>query len=820
MKSLGRLYGLRDGLTVALTVLLLSSILWAKETDGSDWPRWRGQMLDGKGQGENVFRSDDGFGLKVTWKKTLGSGYASISVVGGQAVTMFSDSTFDYVVALDAETGDEQWRFKIDSTYVGHNGSHNGPISTPLIDGDLVYAFAPKGQLIALNRENGKMVWSSHVIDEHKASIPFYGFSTVPIIEGDVLVVETGGIGTTISGLNKMTGELLWTAGNDTVQYQSPITMNVHGQNQLLCVGDRFVYGMSPTTGDKLWEYEHKGNRRSRGGRSINPVVAGENRVFLAHGGSGGGAQFEIKKTDDGFKAEDGWTTTGIKQSYDTAVFHDGYLYGYSNRFLSCVDAATGKAAWKSRPPGDGFSILVDGHLVILTKQGTLHIAEATPEKYTEVVSTQVFDNLTWTPPSFANGKIYVRSLREIAAIDVVAPDASRPAAVTDIKIEYLNPDGDFAGLLKKVESAADGEKKPLLDAYFAKQKSFPIIEDNRFAHIVFYGEANDIGLFGDMLNSGQEAPLTQVAGTNLFFGSFELESDARLDYAFRKDFDNFVTDPRNTHTVPTAFLPGGQASVLQMDEWKRPNHFEESEGVAKGTVETLEFDSKAIGNKRTIHVYLPAGYGDSKDRYPSVYVNYGGNAKDMALMPNTLDNLIASNRIRPVIAVFSVASQTSFREYARGQRDQHAQMFVEELLPQIDEKYRTLANAENRLFMGADEGGYAAIYAAFKYPGTATMLAGQSTHFFPGSGGEEITALVENSDKLDVDFYLDWATYGQRGGGFHWKDFNVAFVKLLKEKSYDVSARQVNEGFGWASWRNRTDEILEKFFGMNQTKK
>lgn len=786
-------------LLLALTLSLRPVETVQAKGAGADWPRWRGKDLNGTTVETGVFRFDQGYGLEVGWKKPLGSGYSSVSIADGRAVTMFSDSTFDYVVSLDAETGTEQWRFRIDSTYIGHSGSHNGPISTAAVDDGRVYGLGPKGQLFALDAKSGTMIWSKHVVDDYQGKIPFYGFSTAPIVDGDVLAVETGGENSTISGLNKHTGQLLWATGNDTVQYQSPITCRINGQNQLLCVGDNYLYGLNSMSGDRLWEYHHQGRWRS-----INPVVVSENQVFLNHSRREG-VLLEITKSEDGYDVKEVWTTKGIKQTYNTSVLYDGYLYGYSSRFLSCVNAKTGKPAWKSRPPGDGFVILVDGHLVILTKKGSLHVAKATPEKYTELASLQLFDNLTWTPPSFANGRVYARSLREIAAVDIAPVDqltqVEKPAR------EFLNENGKFVRFIKKLEATDISAREELAAHFISEQKQFPIIEDERFAHIVYYGDAIDLAVQGDMLNTVQELSLQRVEGTNLFFRSFALEPDARLDYILRKDFDNFVTDPRNPQKVPSYVLPVAEVSELRMGEWERPAHLDEPAG-ARGTIETFEFESKVLENKRNIYVYLPTGYASGDNRYPTVYVNYGKNAKDMGLMPNTLDNLINSGRIQPVITVF-VEAPNSFQEYARNLRDQHAQMFVEELLPHIDGKYRTEANAGNRLFMGADEGAYAAMYAAFKYPGTVSMLAGQSTHLLPRAGGDELTALVRDTEKLDVKFYLDYATYDLQG----WKDFNQSFVKLLTEKGYALTSKQVNEGFGFASWRNRTDKILETFF-------
>jgi enterochelin esterase family protein len=197
------------------------------------------------------------------------------------------------------------------------------------------------------------------------------------------------------------------------------------------------------------------------------------------------------------------------------------------------------------------------------------------------------------------------------------------------------------------------------------------------------------------------------------------------------------------------------------------------------------------------------------------VYVNAAAMAISAGKIPNTLDNLIAGGVIKPVIAVFIHAPQ-SFREFARASKDDYARMVATELVPFIDGRYRTVSEPGARLFMGGDEGGYAAIYAAFKHPGTFGMVAGQSTHLLPNAGGDELLDLVKKSEKIPVSFYLDWATYDYRSaqGGFDWRTFNRDFVKMLDELGYPVQSHEVHEGWGWASWRNRTDDILKAFAG------
>ena len=805
---------LRITLLVVMASLLTAGLIYSSDSGDNDWPRWRGSNYDGKSLQKGVFKFDQGYGLKVVWTKPLGSGYSSISIADGRAVTMFSDSTFDYVVALDVDNGTELWRFKLDSTYKGHDGSHDGQISTPTIDGDKVYVYTIKGHLLAFDAKTGKKLWSRDVKSEIKPLEPVYGFGSSPIVVGDVLMCQVGDPKThTICGFDKDTGKLLWSAAADTINYQSPIYATLLGEDQVVGVGDHKIFGVKPANGEILWEYRHNGRKNS-----FNPIVVSDSEIFINHSFRES-ALLKFSKSDGKYQIEEVWKNRNIRGSHNVSVYHDGYIYGYSGRFLTCVNAKTGETAWKSRPPGAGLIMMVDDHLVVLTRQGTLHVAKASPEDYVELASTEVFDGLTWTPISFANGSIYARSLTEIARIDI-APVAQ--LTLDQPEIQVVNPEGRFAQFVKKVEAAPDAEKKKMVEEFVNDNPNSPLIEEGKFAHIYFYGEAKDMAMAGDMLVSGREVPLTRIPGTDFFFASYDLEPNARLDYYFRHDFDNAITDPRNPHSVGSFTSPNQQASVLRMPKWKVPTHFDEpKEGVARGTIETFEFESATLGNTRNLHVYLPAGYADSKDRYPAVFVNYGNFAKDMGLMPNSLDNLIAGGMIHPIIMVFVEAPQSG-QEYSRNGRDNFAKMYAEELIPHIDGKYRTKADADSRLLMGGDEGAFAAFFAAFTYPDKFHNIAGQSTHFFETAGGAELKKLVEESDKLPINIYMEWSeNYELRyGNGLSWKDLNVTAHQMLTDKGYNVTAVKTNQGFGFGSWRANTDKILMKFFGKKKTMK
>ena len=792
-------------LALALGLMAQAAPTFPKSDKGekNDWPNWRGRNYDGVAPAKNVFNFTKGNGLKTAWKIKLGPAYSSISIAEGRAFTMFSDNTNDYLIALDAKNGAELWRYKIDSLYIGQGGSHNGPSSTPLVDGNTVYSLGRKGQLFALDVRNGKKLWETHLVKNHHALQPFHGFTTSPIVQGEVLVLETGGTkANAISGFDKNSGKLLWAVGTDTVNYQSPIFTSIAGQSHLLFAGDKYVYGLDHKSGKKFWEFHH--NSQNQG---FTPVAAGLNRIMLM--GNNQSMLLEVNNAGEHFQTRELWKSREIKQTLTPTVYHDGYLYGYSGFFLTCVNAATGERVWRSRPPGDGFLILVDGHLVIITKTGELHIAAASPAGYQEKANLKLFDGLTWTPPSFAEGRIYARSLQEIASVEI--GPVTQLLTVTRAVPKPHAPNSAFAQSLRKIENASD--KNGAVDAFMKAQTSFPIIEDNKLAHFVYRGQAEDLAIMGDMFDLGQQVPMFRVAGTDLYYYTIEVEPDARLNYRFFKNFEQPLVDPLNPVNAGGF---SGRFSELAMPKFKRPTHLDPSTGP-RGTIDSLQFESKIIAGSRALQIYLPNGYADSGKRYPVVYVNYGQQALRFGKMANTLDNLIGKT-IEPVIAVF-IHAPNSTVEYARQLREQYAQMVAQEIVPFIDAKYRTLAKPETRAVMGGDEGGYAAFYAAFKYPGTFGHVGGQSSHMMP-TEAEPLKNMINTAAKKPaLNIYMDWGTYDYRSAGnYDWAEYNSAFSKWLEEKGYKINGGQVHDGFDWASWRSRTDRVLETFFALGKT--
>ena len=358
--------------------------------------------------------------LAVRWRAKLGSGYSGVAVAGARAVTMFADGPGDVLAAFDTDSGKEAWRVTIGERFVGLDGSFDGPISTPAIAGGSVFALGPLGHLLAVDLEAGRVLWRANLGELVQAARPHYGFASSPLVAGGVLVVQVGtGSGQAIAGFDLVSGARRWTAGQDTVQYQSPVLLKLGSREIVVAAGATRLTGLDPVTGRVLFDQPHEGVGEPISVFSGVPVGSGNGRVFLkTHPDAS--TMFRMTERPDGTIAVDVlWKAQVMRQTYVVPVYYDGHLYGMNGRtVLTCVDAATGEIKWRSREPGDGLLTLVGDRIVFVTKTHSLHVGAASPVGWSEQAHIQLTDDLVWTAPTIVGSSVFARSLGELARVD------------------------------------------------------------------------------------------------------------------------------------------------------------------------------------------------------------------------------------------------------------------------------------------------------------------------------------------------------------------------------------------------------------------
>ncbi len=153
-----------------------------------------------------------------------------------------------------------------------------------------------------------------------------------------------------------------------------------------------------------------------------------------------------------------------------------------------------------------------------------------------------------------------------------------------------------------------------------------------------------------------------------------------------------------------------------------------------QGTIKIVKHESQALlgnplgdPNIRDLIVYLPPGYDATDERYPSVYCLTGFTGRGRMLLndhafapnlPERLDKLIAAGTIRPVIVVMP----DCFTRYGGSQyinstaTGRYEDYLTNELVPFVDDNFRTLDAAGTRAVMGKSSGGYGALIMGLRH--------------------------------------------------------------------------------------------------------
>lgn len=394
----------------------------AAEDDASDfpavdWPGFRGPKRDGVSAGTQISADWTASPPKELWRIKVGPAWSSFAIAGSYLFTQEQRGESEAVVCYDANTGAEIWSHDTESRFFEALGGL-GPRATPTLDGESLFTLGAEGWLSKINARTGELVWQKDLRVEADKTIPMWGFSSSPLVYGDVVVVHAGGAGDKgVLAFKTEDGSLAWSSPAGEMSYSSLQTVEVEGTTLLAILSDLGAHFFDPTSGETLLDYKWKHS----GYRALQAQVINGNQVLIPTGMGSGTRLIEVSEKDGQLAAEELWTSRKVKPDFNDLLVHKGFLYGFDDAIFTCIDLADGEKKWKAGRYGKGQAILMaDSDLIaVLSEKGKLVLLKANPEEHEELFEIQAMDGRTWNHPTIVGNRLYIRNAEEAVCYEM-----------------------------------------------------------------------------------------------------------------------------------------------------------------------------------------------------------------------------------------------------------------------------------------------------------------------------------------------------------------------------------------------------------------
>lgn len=224
---------------------------------------------------------------------------------------------------------------------------------------------------------------------------------------------------------------------------------------------------------------------------------------------------------------------------------------------------------------------------------------------------------------------------------------------------------------------------------------------------------------------------------------------------------------------------------------------------------DNLIISSQILDYNLQYRVYTPPNYEKLSD-LPVIYVTDGQWYIEQGELPEIMDALIASGKIKPAIAVFidnrnpdNLDENRRNRQFFCNQK--YADFYMQELIPHIDATWKTRADRKARVILGLSYGGLNAACFGLQAHTTFEGIAMQSPAMHPVSS---LFQQYKDAPKLPINIFLSSGTYNDNET--HIREFK----KVLEDQKYPMHYVEVPFDHSWQNWKPLLDDVLQYYFG------
>ena len=245
---------------------------------------------------------------------------------------------------------------------------------------------------------------------------------------------------------------------------------------------------------------------------------------------------------------------------------------------------------------------------------------------------------------------------------------------------------------------------------------------------------------------------------------------------------------------------------------------------VPHGLVSENIYFSKLTNSFRRCFVYTPSNYNENTNtRYPVLYLQHGSFEDETGWAVQgkanlILDNLIASKKANPMIVVMDNGYAYKPQSSTARPESVFEDVVINEIIPMIDAKFRTIANRENRAIAGLSMGANQTMRIMMNNLDTFSHYGGFSgTSNYPSTDAIDVNTFLDGKFKdgnaLNKKVKLFWLGLGTKEPN-PFPGSVGAFRTMLEQQgikyAYYESPKTAHE---WLTWRRCLNQFATQLF-------
>ena len=287
--------------------------------------------------------------------------------------------------------------------------------------------------------------------------------------------------------------------------------------------------------------------------------------------------------------------------------------------------------------------------------------------------------------------------------------------------------------------------------------------------------------------------------------------------YFMNIDGVNFI-DPASE----TYFGCNREAGGLEVPEGPDGDYYRPQLGIPHGQIRSIYYHSpnSKFGEWRHALVYTPAEYEKGKKRYPVLYLQHGMGEGETSWalqgkMQHIMDNAIAKGEAVPMIVVMEsgdIKQPFGGGNNSAGRSEYGASFYpvlLNDLIPYIDQNFRTKSDRENRAMAGLSWGGHQTFDVVLNNLDKFAWMGTFSGAIFGLDVKTAYNGVFANADEFNKKIHYMYMNWGS-------DDFikSADIVRQLRELGIKVdSSESAGTGHEFLTWRRGLAEFIPHLF-------